>query len=112
MIRRPPRSTRTDSLFPYTTLFRSAVALQKGSEHRGNQFDDRLFDTIGGCIDLCISVKISQEIRRDGDRELHGCAIRQLTKLEVGHVSLPFRAMARVSGRGSPVRGPALRDGS
>src|SRR3546814_20765818 len=28
MIRRPPRSTRTDTLFPYTTLFRSAVARQ------------------------------------------------------------------------------------
>src|SRR3546814_12389853 len=28
MIRRPPRSTRTDTLFPYTTLFRSP--LQKG----------------------------------------------------------------------------------
>src|SRR3546814_14514871 len=27
MIRRPPRSTRTDTLFPYTTLFRSASAL-------------------------------------------------------------------------------------
>src|SRR3546814_1055428 len=26
MIRRPPRSTRTDTLFPYTTLFRSLVA--------------------------------------------------------------------------------------
>src|SRR3546814_18759051 len=26
MIRLPPRSTRTDTLFPYTTLFRSAVA--------------------------------------------------------------------------------------
>src|SRR3546814_19101800 len=25
MIRRPPRATRTDTLFPYTTLFRSAV---------------------------------------------------------------------------------------
>src|SRR3546814_14551289 len=25
MIRRPPRSTRTDTLFPYTTLFRSEV---------------------------------------------------------------------------------------
>src|SRR3546814_11551624 len=25
MIRRPPRSTRTDTLFPYTTLFRSAM---------------------------------------------------------------------------------------
>src|SRR3546814_12321679 len=27
MIRRPPRSTRTDTLFPYTTLFRSTGAL-------------------------------------------------------------------------------------
>src|SRR3546814_11774159 len=27
MIRRPPRSTRTDTLFPYTTLFRSASVL-------------------------------------------------------------------------------------
>src|SRR3546814_4196697 len=26
MIRRPPRSTRTDTLFPYTTLFRSTVS--------------------------------------------------------------------------------------
>src|SRR3546814_2061992 len=26
MIRRPPRSTRTDTLFPYTTLFRSILA--------------------------------------------------------------------------------------
>src|SRR3546814_12146902 len=32
MIRRPPRSTRTDTLFPYTTLFRSAqrVAAKRG----------------------------------------------------------------------------------
>src|SRR3546814_8804195 len=29
MIRRPPRSTRTDTLFPYTTLFRSALALDR-----------------------------------------------------------------------------------
>src|SRR3546814_16841009 len=28
MIRRPPRSTRTDTLFPYTTLFRSADLLE------------------------------------------------------------------------------------
>src|SRR3546814_5468551 len=35
MIRRPPRSTRTDTLFPYTTLFRSAA---------GSSF---------GCVDLC-----------------------------------------------------------
>src|SRR3546814_8982340 len=29
MIRRPPRSTRTDTLFPYTTLFRSAVVVNE-----------------------------------------------------------------------------------
>src|SRR3546814_11763044 len=28
MIRRPPRSTRTDTLFPYTTLFRSEILRQ------------------------------------------------------------------------------------
>src|SRR3546814_5698601 len=30
MIRRPPRSTRTDTLFPYTTLFRSLLLLVVG----------------------------------------------------------------------------------
>src|SRR3546814_3291619 len=35
MIRRPPRSTRTDTLFPYTTLFRSAGA---GWRRRGARF--------------------------------------------------------------------------
>src|SRR3546814_8004972 len=35
MIRRPPRSTRTDTLFPYTTLFRSAAKpLDIGDERR------------------------------------------------------------------------------
>src|SRR3546814_4944896 len=32
MIRRPPRSTRTDTLFPYTTLFRSQFLVSSGSE--------------------------------------------------------------------------------
>src|SRR3546814_5256296 len=30
MIRRPPRSTRTDTLFPYTTLFRSPTRAKNG----------------------------------------------------------------------------------
>src|SRR3546814_18468286 len=29
MIRRPPRSTRTDTLFPFTPLFRSRIAVQR-----------------------------------------------------------------------------------
>src|SRR3546814_3739183 len=32
MIRRPPRSTRTDTLFPYTTLFRSQLFLGEAIE--------------------------------------------------------------------------------
>src|SRR3546814_20901927 len=37
MTRRPPRSTRTDTLFPYTTLFRSGSAglgFRRGDHHR------------------------------------------------------------------------------
>src|SRR3546814_6466954 len=62
MIRRPPRSTRTDTLFPYTTLFRSqcvSIRTRRGEEDerpsagisrkdqrrladRGNRPDDRI----------------------------------------------------------------------
>src|SRR3546814_2092118 len=34
MIRRPPRSTRTDTLFPYTTLFRSRRPVRSGVTRR------------------------------------------------------------------------------
>src|SRR3546814_14613140 len=37
MLRRPPRSTRTDTLFPYTTLFRSQ-AIDDGAERHGPIF--------------------------------------------------------------------------
>src|SRR3546814_3120540 len=33
MLRRPPRSTRTDTLFPYTTLFRAARSVQDARIH-------------------------------------------------------------------------------
>src|SRR3546814_19372334 len=52
MIRRPPRSTRTDTLFPYTTLFRSRGGGHLGRRH-GRKLrrvnDDRGgFNCIGG----------------------------------------------------------------
>src|SRR3546814_474664 len=42
MIRRPPRSTRTDTLFPYTTLFRSTLAVKAVKDASGHvlTFDD------------------------------------------------------------------------
>src|SRR3546814_9111185 len=39
MIRRPPRSTRTDTLFPYTTLFRSRIAVTVGTKTGYAAFD-------------------------------------------------------------------------
>src|SRR3546814_2171461 len=41
MIRRPPRSTRTDTLFPYTTLFRSGERHAE-LDHVGAGFDQRV----------------------------------------------------------------------
>src|SRR3546814_19044915 len=43
MIRRPPRSTRTDTLFPYTTLFRSA----DDARFRGYRMRDRVHPRLG-----------------------------------------------------------------
>src|SRR3546814_7595796 len=37
MIRRPPRSTRTDTLFPYTTLFRSLDRVDRDQRRRGDR---------------------------------------------------------------------------
>src|SRR3546814_10340061 len=46
MIRRPPRSTRTDTLFPYTTLFRSCLASTSMGLHH------KLCHTLGGALNL------------------------------------------------------------
>src|SRR3546814_1256702 len=38
MVRRPPRSTRTDTLFPYTTLFRSVLDYLRSNEDLTTDF--------------------------------------------------------------------------
>src|SRR3546814_10241508 len=48
MIRRPPRSTRTDTLFPYTTLFRSLT----GASNSSFSFSRTAPTTINGSVDL------------------------------------------------------------
>src|SRR3546814_2033645 len=45
MIRRPPRSTRTDTLFPYTTLFRSPQAYHRLPELIRQAGERRAIDT-------------------------------------------------------------------
>src|SRR3546814_3655199 len=72
MIRRPPRSTRTDTLFPYTTLFRSPLHrppthLQRhqhqANRHRGLQ---RPFE-VAVLVDQAIAVEHDPQAAGDAD---------------------------------------------
>src|SRR3546814_6869319 len=59
MIRRPPRSTRTDTLFPYTTLFRSL------SERRvlyGHVFRNAMLIVIAGFPGAFISILFTSSL--------------------------------------------------
>src|SRR3546814_10814418 len=67
MIRRPPRSTRTDTLFPYTTLFRS--------DHRSAGVEEAAAArAIGGIPDIIIvklelaRIAVAVGLGQDGDR--------------------------------------------
>src|SRR3546814_13566375 len=53
MIRRPPRSTRTDTLFPYTTLFRSPI----GAFNRYYDFTPEALEAIPGLGDVLKNVQ-------------------------------------------------------
>src|SRR3546814_1680575 len=56
MIRRPPRSTRTDTLFPYTTLFRSPLrcvgAVLEGLALRCDRLADLADDAHAAAVEL------------------------------------------------------------
>src|SRR3546814_5991554 len=67
MVRRPPRSTRTDTLFPYTTLFRSACALfEEGDEPEVRQWLDQVAMENGGvCQDAMIVETLQGWIDQD-----------------------------------------------
>src|SRR3546814_20139244 len=53
MIRRPPRSTRTDTLFPYTTLFRSAPA--SGQQPEGGP-ETLPFGHVGADLEITVGL--------------------------------------------------------
>src|SRR3546814_17367670 len=56
MIRRPPRSTRTDTLFPYTTLFRSPYVRQTVQNGRNLNYNS------GGGISAEVNVDVGDHV--------------------------------------------------
>src|SRR3546814_4922865 len=52
MIRRPPRSTRTDTLFPYTTLFRSEALTLSCAKMARTCHQSLLIPTAGGTMKI------------------------------------------------------------
>src|SRR3546814_2700941 len=78
MIRRPPRSTRTDTLFPYTTLFRSVQlpAKRAGLARRGP-----------GMLDLAEDLRLAQHQRvepgRDPEQVPHRVAVPVVVEVGV-----------------------------
>src|SRR3546814_6195859 len=66
MMRRPPRSTRTDTLFPYTTLFRSLPGAGFYELHDGAAAalasNDLIFSVLSGQDDKILEESIGGEI--------------------------------------------------
>src|SRR3546814_9735714 len=102
MIRRPPRSTRTDTLFPYTTLFLSQGPGQgRGSRPGCHQGLAQVISSIGRETGHAVSLP-----RRNPATQVAGffCAFAAPT---VAEATPPFRRMpaARVRGDGWPIPG-------
>src|SRR3546814_18840127 len=83
MLRRPPRSTRTDTLFPYTTLFRSKAMPRSGSRRA-----------------------VGRAGRRARQRQPRGAG--QLVAVVFAHpgVAAPFLDQHRGADAGRPIDGP------
>src|SRR3546814_5574756 len=88
MIRRPPRSTRTDTLFPYTTLFRSLVELEDNilrllTKSKGSLLDDlELINTLQASKvtseDVSEQLRVAEETERS---EEHTSELQSLMRI-------------------------------
>src|SRR3546814_15604709 len=102
MIRRPPRSTRTDTLFPYTTLFRSEKLLGL-TLLQCEGVVDRGAVTIGEALEG----EAANGRGHLDDGKARGAAIGQAHLLEFLPEQLPLDELDRksvVSGKSVPVR--------
>src|SRR3546814_962143 len=99
MIRRPPRSTRTATLFPYTTLFRSIQAKQGDvARRRGG----------GNAERRCIARRCAGKIRRARRFDLTVYPSEQINLISG---LKDWLNRARFTGRSESTDGPRMRSG-
>src|SRR3546814_14521383 len=108
MIRRPPRSTRTDTLFPYTTLFRSGEIVDRSPVEAGPQFTMREAGPRGVIGDQLVVPldRIGREIGEPDQRRAARPAPFEYA-VRVGGLHLPPRLA--VGARAHLIPGPADR---
>src|SRR3546814_5957383 len=68
MIRRPPRSTRTDTLFPYTTLFRSLRLRDGRSRSHQSQTRERAEHDAGQPVEIADDVSEGTDVEHLADQ--------------------------------------------
>src|SRR3546814_11876061 len=82
MIRRPPRSTRTDTLFPYTTLFRSPRDRALADGAIGELPRDREFDLVADAHQLdAFLPAVDHAVERKGRSEEHTSELQSLMRI-------------------------------
>src|SRR3546814_8345436 len=82
MIRRPPGSTRTDTLFPYTTLFRSKAALFKVALLVGAHLGVLLLDLADRRQDGVIAAGLDRQIEAHLIVAHAGAAVRNRARTQ------------------------------
>src|SRR3546814_1818664 len=82
-IRRPPRSTRTDTLFPYTTLCRSALAVRMMDDNaRLSQPEDAEVVMRRAMVASALeSAKKAEELGLGGDKIILSCKMSRVQDL-------------------------------
>src|SRR3546814_9773024 len=80
MIRRPPRSTRTDTLFPYTTLFRSSSELPKRARKSPRALSSPSPAAIGGAPHLAAR-RVAPTSPRSSRSEEHTSELQSLMRI-------------------------------
>src|SRR3546814_7704786 len=78
MIRRQPRSTRTDTLFPYTTLFRSFVEIRRVAL---DDFDHDLTEAFASVADHLDRVALAGKVNLGGRSEEHTSELQSLMRI-------------------------------